>query len=290
VKTVRELIALSSDYLARKGVDSARLNAERLLSDVLGLARIELYLQSDRPVSDAETARYRDLVRRRASGEPLQAIIGATGFYSRDFKVTAGVFVPRPETERLVETAVRLLTPPDHRLVAPKVVEVGCGSGVIAVSLALELPAAEIWATDVDARAVQLTGENAHRHGVAGRVHALLGDLLHPVPATLRQRVDLLVSNPPYICSADLESLPPDVRRDPPASLDGGPDGLTVYRALAAAAPHWLRPGGWLALEIGADQGESVPSLLAASGLQAVALERDYNELPRVVTGRRPEG
>ena len=287
MKTVRELIALSGAYLAEKGVESPRLSAERLLSDVLGLARIELYLQSDRPVSADELERYRAHVRRRAAGEPLQTILGVTGFYSREFKVEPGVFIPRPETERLVEAAVGLLAPPDRRLLAPLAVEVGCGSGVIAVSLAAELPTLEIWATDLDPAAVALTRRNAHRHGVEARVHALAGELLHPVPAHLRGKLDLLISNPPYVRRDELAGLPIEVQHDPAAALDGGPDGLAAYRALTAAAVRWLRPGGWLALEIGADQGRTVPELLASAGLVEVAMSRDYNELPRVVTARR---
>ena len=286
MKTVRELIALTSDYFAGKGVESGRLNAERLLGDVLSLARIELYLQADRPVAGEELARFRELVRRRGAGEPLQTIIGTTGFYSREFKVEAGVFIPRPETERLVGTVADLLAPRDRRLVAPKAVEVGCGSGVIAVSLAVEVPTLEIWATDCNAQAVVLCRHNAERHGVDARVHPLAGDLLQPVPALLRGQVDLLVSNPPYICSDEIIDLATEVQHDPRAALDGGEDGLDFYRALAAAAPRWLAPGGWLALEIGADQGESVPALLATAGLVDVTMTRDYNDLPRVVVGR----
>lgn len=289
MNTIRELIALTAGYLEEKGVESARLNAERLLGDVVGLARIELYLQADRPVVGDELARYRDLVRRRGAGEPLQTLIGTTGFYSRDFKVEAGVFIPRPETERLVEAAVSLLTPGDRSLVAPKVVDVCCGSGVIAVSLAAEVPAAEVWATDRNPRAVDLTHRNARRHGVDARVHGLAGDLLAPLPAHLRGEVDLVVSNPPYLRGDELDDLPAEVRHDPIEALDGGTDGLQVYRALVSQAPRWLRPGGWLALEIGAEQGDAVPDLLTASGFDDVAMTRDYADLPRVVVGRRPE-
>ncbi len=288
VKTVRELIALSAGYLEERGVDSARLNAERLLGDVLGLARIELYLQSDRPVTGEELDRYRDLVRRRGQGEPLQTLIGTTGFHFREFKVSRGVFIPRPETELLVAAALELLRPADHSLLAPRAVEVGCGSGVIAISLTAEVPRLEIWATDVNAAAVQLTGQNAVRHGVAERVHVLPGDLLQPVPAHLRGGLDLLVSNPPYIRRAELAGLQREVQHDPVAALDGGEDGLDVYRALGAAAPRWLRPGGWLAVEIGADQGTSVPDLCHRAGLEQVSVRRDYNQHPRVVLARRP--
>lgn len=288
VRTVRELIALSADYLAGKAVDSPRLNAERLLGDVLGLARIELYLQSDRPVTGEELARYRELIRRRGQGEPLQTLIGSVGFHSREFKVREGVFIPRPETELLVEAGLELLRPADHSLLAPRAAEVGCGSGVIAVSLAAEVPRLEIWATDVNEEAVALTARNAARHGVDGRVHPLAGDLLQPVPAHLRGTLELLVSNPPYIRRDALAGLPREVRHDPPVALDGGEDGLEVSRALAAAAPRWLAPGGWLALEIGADQGQSVPDLLQRAGLEEIAVRQDYNQHPRVVLARRP--
>lgn len=288
MNTIRELIALSAGYLEEKGVESARLNAERLLGDVVGLARIELYLQADRPVVGEELDRYRELIRRRGAGVPLQTLIGTTGFYSREFKVEAGVFIPRPETERLVEAAVSLLSPGDRSLVAPKAVDVCCGSGVIAVSLAAELPTVEVWATDRNARAVDLTRRNAHRQGVDARVHALAGDLLAPLPANLRGELDLVVSNPPYLRQDELADLPAEVKHDPIEALDGGPDGLKIYRALASQAPRWLRPGGWLALEIGAEQGESVPEILNAAGYGEVAMTRDYADLPRVVVGRRP--
>jgi len=288
VNTIRELIALTAGYLEEKGVESARLNAERLLGDVLGLARIELYLQADRPVAGEELARYRDLVRRRGAGEPLQTLIGTTGFYSRDFKVEPGVFIPRPETERLVEAAVSLLSPGDRSLVAPKAVDACCGSGVIAVSLAAEMPTVEVWATDRNPRAVDLTRRNAHRHGVDARVHALAGDLLAPLPGHLRGELDLVVSNPPYLRRDELDDLPAEVHHDPIEALDGGADGLQIYRALVSQAPRWLRPGGWLAVEIGAEQGDAVPGLLNASGFHDVAMTRDYADLPRVVVGRRP--
>jgi release factor glutamine methyltransferase len=287
VKTVRELIGLSASYLTDKGIESPRLNAERLLGDVLGLARIELYLQADRPVAGGELDRYRDLVRRRGTGEPLQTLIGTTGFYSREFKVEPGVFIPRPETERLVERCVELLTPPDHSLVAPRIAECGCGSGVICVSLAAEMPVAEIWATDRNPLAVDLTRRNAHRHGVDARVHPLQGDLMAPLPAHLRGELDLVVSNPPYVRRGELADLSTEVQHDPLEALDGGEDGLDVDRALVAQAVRWLRPGGWLALEIGADQGESAPALLETAGFADVAMTRDYNDLPRVVVGRR---
>lgn len=289
MKTVRELILVTADWLAGKGVESARLNAERLLGDVLGLSRLELYLHHDRPVDSGELDRFRELVRQRAAGVPLQTLLGETEFYSRTFKVEPGVFIPRPETERLVERCVDLLTAGSSRLIAPIAVDVGCGAGVVAVSLLAELPALRAWATDVNPAAVRLTEHNARRLGVAPRLTALAGHLCEPLPAHLAGQVDLLVSNPPYVRRGDIDGLPPEVsRHDPREALDGGPDGLGYYRALASLAPRWLQPGGWLAVEIGADQAEAVADIFGRGGHLEIAVTRDYNDHPRVVTARRP--
>lgn len=288
LKTVRELIQVSAGYLEEKGIASPRLNAERLLGDVLGLSRIELYLQHDRPVTPDELDRYREHVRRRAGGEPLQTLIGATEFYSRAFKVEPGVFIPRPETEVLVEECIRILTPPGSRLVAPVAVELGTGSGVIAISLAAEVPALEVWATDVNPAAVQLAERNARRHGVGPRVHVLEGDMFAPLPARLAGRCDLLVSNPPYVRREEIPGLPVEVaRHDPHEALDGGEDGLSYYRALAAGLARWLRPDGVLAVEIGSEQDGAVTEILRRAGCREVRVVRDYTDLPRVVTARR---
>lgn len=289
VRTVRDLIRVTAEYLESKGVESAKVSAERLLADVLGLTRIELFMQHDRPVLGAELDRYRDLVRRRAAGEPLQHILGETEFYSRPFKVEPGVFIPRPETERLVEIAASLLAPGDRNLLEPAAVEIGTGTGIIAVSLALEVPRLAVWATDVNPAAVDLARRNAHRHGVEGRVTVLEGSRFDPLPARLKGGVDLLVSNPPYVRTADIETLQVEVRaHDPRLALDGGADGLVFYRALASGLGAWLRPGGAVAVEIGDDQGEQVPAILAASGVGELAVHKDYAGRDRVVTGRMP--
>lgn len=286
-KTVRDLILATTGYLEGKGLASARLNAERLLADVLGLSRIELYFQHDRPVLGEELERFREVVRRRAGGEPLQTILGEVEFYSRIFKVEPGVFIPRPETERLVEIAAGLLAPADHRLLAPVAVEIGCGTGIIAVSLALEAPRLTVHAVDLDPRAVDLTRRNAHTNGAEARVHVHQGNRFDPLPKHLKGAVDLLVSNPPYIRSGDIDGLAEEVKaHDPRAALDGGPDGLNFYRSLAAGMGAWLRPGGWIVLEIGDDQGRDVPAILAASGAWDVAVHQDYAGRDRVVTAR----
>ncbi|MFH1842459.1 MAG: peptide chain release factor N(5)-glutamine methyltransferase [bacterium] len=288
LKTVRELIKLTTGYLAEKSVESARLNAERLLGDVLALSRIELYLQHDRPVTPDELDRYRKLIRRRAAGEPLQTLIGATEFYSRGFKVQAGVFIPRPETEILVERCVAMLTPDNQRLLAPLALEIGIGTGVIAISLAAELPSLQVYGTESNPEAIQLAEHNARRHGVAARVEFLAGDRFEPLPARLAGQFDLLVSNPPYIRHADLADLPVEVaEHDPHEALDGGEDGLTFYRALASGFDRWLRPDGMVAVEIGHDQAEAVTEILNRASCVDIEVTKDLNGLPRVVSGRR---
>ncbi len=289
LKTVRELIRITTAYLEGKGIAPPRLNAERLLGDVLGLTRLELYLHHDRPVDGRELERFRDLVRRRAAGEPLQTLIGETEFYSRSFKVEPGVFIPRPETEILVESCVEMLTEGESRLVAPVALEIGCGAGVIGITLAAEVPPLRVWATDVSPEAVRLTELNARRLGVAPRLTCLQGNLAEPLPAHLAGRIDLLVSNPPYVRRGEIDGLPVEVsRHDPREALDGGPDGLTYYHALAALAARWLRAGGRIALEIGADQADAVSEILRRGGNEGIAVRADYNGLPRVVTASRP--
>jgi release factor glutamine methyltransferase len=286
-RTVRDLVQVTSAYFADKGVESARLNAERLLADVLGLSRIELFCQHDRPVLGRELDRYRELVRRRAAGEPLQQILGETEFYSRTFKMAPGVFIPRPETEHLVEAAVALLAPDDRRLLAPVAVEIGCGTGIVGVCLALEVPRLNVYATDVNPEAVALTRQNAHTLGVEARLHAERGNRFDGLPGKLRGEVDLLVSNPPYIRSGDIDGLPEEVKgHDPHAALDGGADGLVFYRAIASGMGAWLRPGGHVALEIGADQAREVAEILGASGAHDIQVKQDYAGRDRVVTAQ----
>ena len=286
-KTVRDLIQVTSDYLDGKGIESARLNAERLLADVLGLARIELYFQHDRPVLGPELDRYRDLVRLRAAGQPLQSILGQTEFYSHLFKVESGVFIPRPETERLVEIAADLLGGTGQVLLAPVAVEIGCGTGIVSISLALELPRLTVHATDINPQAVALTRHNAHALGAEARVQIHEGSRFDPLPAHLMGEVDLLVSNPPYIRHGEIEGLSEEVKgHDPHTALDGGEDGLDFYHALAAVMGRWLRPGGFIAVEIGDDQGPDVRDIFAGAGADEIKITKDYTDRDRVVTAR----
>lgn len=283
-KTVRDLIQMTSEYLEGKGVESARLNTERLLADVLGLSRMELFFQHDRPVLGKELDKFRDVVRRRASGEPLQQILGMTEFYSRPFQVAPGVFIPRPETERLVEEAVPLVAPEDHRLLAPVALEIGCGSGIIGICLALEVPRLTVHASDINPKAIDLASHNAHLLGVDTRVEFHSGSRFESFPAHLKGQVDLVISNPPYVRHDDIAALDVEVvGHDPHTALDGGADGLVFYRAIASEMGAWLRPGGYVAVEIGDDQAEEVQSIFAASGGQNIRTIQDYAQRDRVV-------
>ena len=289
IQTVRSLLQVTADYFEGKGVESARLNAERLLADVLGLSRIELFMQHDRPVLGPELDRYRELVRRRAAGQPLQTILGETEFYSRSFKVEPGVFIPRPETARLVEIAARLLAPGDRNLLQPVAVEIGAGPGVIAVSLALELPRLAVWATDLNPAAVDLARRNAHRHGVEARVEVLRGSRFDPLPTHLKGGVDLLVSNLPYIASAEIDGLDREVaEHDPRLALER-------RRRRAGLLPGVGRrsggvgcgPAGWWPWRSGRP-GPDGAAIFAASGVMDLVVHKDYAGRDRIVTGRLP--
>jgi release factor glutamine methyltransferase len=264
-------------------VDEARLNAELLLAYTLGLNRAAILAQPDRQLTPKELTRFRDLVARRVAREPLPYITGHREFFGLDFVVDARVLIPRPETELLVEHALRIARPLPRLL---EIADVGAGSGAIAVTLAVHLPHATVYALDASAGALAVTAENARRHNVAGRVHCGQGDLLAPLAAP----VDLIAANLPYVTTGEWTDLLPEIRdNEPRAALDGGPDGLdAIRRLLATAVPH-LRPGGVLLLEIGASQGSAVTSLarrcFPAADLQ---LHRDYAGLDRLVIVRLP--
>jgi release factor glutamine methyltransferase len=270
MKTVLEVIQSTTAYFARNGVESPRLNIEHLLAHVLGNKRMDLYLEFDRSLSDADLKPLRELVRRRAQGEPLQHLLGTADFNGRVFVCDKRALVPRPETEQLVA-----LTLADG--VAERVLDVGTGSGVIALTLAAEWPAADVLAVDVSSEALALAGENADRLGLGVRVRFLQSDLL----AGVTGEFDLLIANLPYIDSAVVQTLTREVLSDPVSALDGGDGGLDLLRRLIPQATRHLR--GRLALEIGHDQGEAMQALLAAHNYRDIRVRSDYQERHRFV-------
>lgn len=276
-----ETITASTEFLARNGVESARLNAEHLAAHVLKKRnRIDLYLEFDRPLGPGELAPLRKLVQQRAKGEPLQHLLGTTEFWGREFACDARALIPRPETEQLVEQALQRI-PAEA---AVELVDVGTGSGVIALTLAAERPRARVTAVDASPEALALAQENAHRLQLADRVAFREGDLL---AAWAAGSLDGIVANLPYIPSAEIPTLSREVQRDPWSALDGGPDGLRLVEQLIAQAATALRPGGWLGLELGMDQALAVGALCARAGLVEVVCTKDLAEVERFVFARR---
>jgi release factor glutamine methyltransferase len=276
--TPAELVRRSAAYLERHGVDSPTANAETLLMHVLGTDRAGLYARREGLDTQSALLFGRALCR-RCAGTPLQHLTGEQAFLDRTLTVRPGVFVPRPETEVVATAALEVIA----GRAAPVVVDVGTGTGAIAVSLAGRRPDANVSATDVSPDAVALARENARRLGV--RVDVREGDLLSPLDPALRGAVDLIVSNPPYLTEAEYADLPPEVRRDPFDALVGSTE---VHARLAADARAWLQPGGWLVLEIGDAQGSEVRALLADAGFEDVSVRQDLNGRDRVAAGRLP--
>jgi len=274
--TPLRLLGWTQGFFAQKGVDAPRLTAELLLAHALGCDRVRLYLDFDKPLGDPELGRYRDLVKRRAEGEPTAYLTGAREFYGRRFAVDARVLVPRPETEQLVEAALAALPEGGAAL------DLGTGSGAVAVSLALGRPGARVTAVDLSAEALEVARGNAAALGAA--VEFLAGDLFAPLPAGAR--FDVIASNPPYVPTGELASLQREVRREPRLALDGGLDGLGVLRRLVEAAPRWLAPGGALVLEMHESHLTSLPALCRAAGFAHAEALRDLAGLPRLTVAR----
>ncbi len=274
--TTLKVLTWTVGYLTEKGVENARREAEWLLCEATGLDRMGLYLNFDKPLQDDELAAYRSMVARRGKREPLQHILGSQEFDGHEFIVSRDVLIPRYDTETLLEEALR------QAPTARTVLDIGTGSGCIAISLALRLPHAAITAVDLSPDALSIARRNAEQNNA--QIEFLLGSFFQPV---VGRRFDLIVSNPPYITHADLATLQPEVRDfEPRLALDGGPDGLDAYRVLAAEAPRHLEPNGWLLMEIGAGQDKDVAGLLADAGFDAIVTVPDSAGILRVVGGQ----
>jgi release factor glutamine methyltransferase len=273
-----DLVRWTADFFKQHGVPSARLDAELLLAHTLGAKRMDLYMTFDQPVEDAERARFRELVRRRAKERcPVAYLTETREFWSLPFRVTPDVLIPRPETELLVRTAVDLKP--------RRVVELGVGSGCVSAALARELPELEIVAIDCSAAALEIARENLARHGVLERVSLVEASGL----SGLSGPFDLVVSNPPYVPAGELAGLAPELGHEPRLALDGGADGLDVVRRICAEAPELLERPGWLVLEIGAGQAGAVGELLRAAGAAEVETYDDLAGITRVIAGRFAE-
>ena len=276
--TVLEVLQATTAYFKKHNVENPRLNAEHLLAHVLGRKRIELYLEFERKLTETELGPLRELVKRRTEGEPLQHLLGTVEFCGQTFFCDRRALVPRPETEQLVE----LITDCGLRIANYRVVDVGTGSGVIALSLAAKFPEAQIIAVDVSADALALAQENATRLNLIGRVRFLRSHLLEKVEGAF----DLIVANLPYISTQDRHTLSREVLHDPEVALFAGARGDELVRELIDQAPSRLRPGGMLALEIGLGQSEALLSALAEKKYRDICSKNDYNGVKRFLFAR----
>jgi len=284
--TVIEVIQRSTEFLARKGVDSPRLQVELLLAHRLATPRLNLYLQFDRVLTEPELTDVREAVRRRGQREPLQHIVGTTGFFGLELNSDPRALIPRPETERLVECVLAWLA--DRAESALSALDFGTGGGCIAVALAAQRPNLTVHALDCSAAAIELARENARRHGLLERICLRQGDGFAALPEELQ--FDLIVSNPPYIPTAEIGALAPEVSaHDPRVALDGGRDGLDCYRRIAGEAPARLAASGRLFLELGDGQATAVTQLLRAHNWVVESVENDYSSRPRVLRARLGE-
>ena len=283
--TVLEVIQRSSEFLAKKGVESPRLQVELLLAHVLAMPRMQLYLNFERVLAEVDLEKLREFVKRRGNREPLQHIIGTTQFCGLEFAVNRHVLIPRPETEILAERAWRYLQQRAEKLKTTRALDFGTGSGCLAILLAVKCPTSEIHAIDISAQAIAAARENANRHTGATRIKFHHGDgfaALEP-----KEKFDLIVSNPPYIPSEEIPTLEPEVRDyDPKLALDGGGDGLDFYRMLSQQAPSRLAEGGRLMLEFGEGQAEKVRAIFESQKWIVDAIEPDYTQRLRFFIAR----
>ena len=287
--TVRRLLEWTSGFFTRKSVDAPRLSAELLLAHVLNYPRIKLYTDYERPLDEKDLKTFRDLVQRAGEHEPIAYLTGRAHFFNLEFDVTPAVLIPRPDTETLVENVLQFCRAAGG-FEAPRVLDLCTGSGCIAAALAHNMKTATVLATDQSEAAIEVARRNIERLGLAGRVSVEQGDLFDPVsrmPDPLP--FDLIVANPPYIPTGQIEKLDRNVRDYEPASaLDGGIDGLVIHRRIVEGAPQRMVPGGRIYLEIQFDQMDAVKSIVESrEELEEVRVLKDYGGNPRVVTGRK---
>jgi release factor glutamine methyltransferase len=288
--TIRKLLNVSSHYLERKQIDQPRLTAEILLAHSLGTERLDLYLNGEKPLGESEIAQFRNLVRRRVTREPLQYITGRQEFRSLPFAVGPGVLIPRPETELLVERVLARLT--EETLPAPsRILDLGTGSGIIAVTLGAAFPRARLYATDISPEALAYARKNACTHGLTDRIDFLLGDWLEPFSPG-KGLFNVIAANPPYVATVEWAGLQPEVRDyEPKTALTAGERGMVDICRIIAEAPLYLAPGGWLFIETAPWHTDQALRLMDRTGRFSMCTRtRDYGKRYRVVEARLTEG
>ncbi|HEX4381462.1 MAG TPA: peptide chain release factor N(5)-glutamine methyltransferase [Myxococcales bacterium] len=277
--TVKSLLAWAREWLAKKGVENPRLDAELLLAKALNVDRVRLYIDTDKPLGADELARFKPMVQRRGAREPVAYILGVREFYGRPFAVGPGVFIPRPETELLVQLALEAI-PPDAR-----VLDLCAGSGAVGVSIAFTRPQAQVDLVELSRDAAVFTRQNVEKHA-PGRANVFEGDLFAALPAG--KRYHAVVSNPPYVPLRDKPTLARELLDHEPAlALFSGDDGLSALKRIVPEAPAWLEPGGFFGVEIDPPQAAAVVALCEAAGLTGIRVQRDLAGLDRHVVARR---
>lgn len=278
---IKEILKLTDEYLNKKGIHNSRLEAEILLGSVINMSRVELYVNFDRPVADEEKAAYRKLISERISGKPLQYIIGTQPFRHINLKVEQGVFIPRPETELLVDHVIEISKKMSGHL---KIIDIGTGTGAIALSLAYEILDSYIYAVDISERALDLARENALNLGLLGKVSFIKSDLFENIDKDVSQ-ADIIVANPPYIPTNVIENLQTEVKDfDPKEALDGGEDGLDFYRHIIRDSSEYLKSGGFLVFEIGDGQSERIIEILKNNNFEDIQSLKDYAGKERIIS------
>ena len=280
--TVKRLLDWTQQFLREKGIDSPRVDAEILLAHVLQCKRIDLYVRSAEEPEEVARTTFRGLIKRRVEGCPVAYLVGERAFFLLTFEVTPSVLIPRPETEDLVAEGLRII----KEQATPRILDIGTGSGCIAISIVHQHKTVQATAVDVSPEALAVAQRNAARHNIAERIRFLESDLFSAIPGG--ERFNLILSNPPYIADHEFAGLAVDVREhEPRLALDGGTDGLSVYRRLIAAAPDYLEPGGTLLLEIGATQEIAVSGLLETQGdFESIRTLKDRAGHPRVLAAK----
>lgn len=278
--TVKDATTRSTLWLKERGIPAPRLDAELLLAFVLGCERIQLFMEPGRPLTDDERTRYRALIQRRGDHEPVAYLVGSTGFWDIEVAVDRRALIPRPDTEKIIE--VVLAAAKDKRDAPLRIVDVGCGSGILAIALAKIFPQAQVVALDISQDALDLTAENAERNEVRARIHPVLGDLLEPL-IQRGSKADIIVSNPPYIGENERHLMSPGVEaHEPYRALFAGEDGFAIIDRLLPQIPHTLDTGGLFVMEFGAPQGAGIRQRVEKR-FRSWRIERDYGDNDRVL-------
>lgn len=279
--TILEAINLSADYLAQKGIESPRINAELLLANIISCKRLDLYLSFDKPLGNQEIEKYREFIRRRGNFEPLQYITGNVDFYGLELKVDSSVLIPRPETELLVENILNVLT----KEMESTILDIGCGSGNITIALAVNLASSKFICTDSSDNALKVAKENAEKYSVSGRIKFTMHDILKEDLSSF-PLLDIIVSNPPYVSKENFSSLQKEIRDyEPRSAVTDESDGYTFFREISRKSFNKLKAGGKLFFEVADGQSEGVIEIMKENNFKNITVIKDYQNIDRVIFG-----